>query len=195
MGKRSDYERVPQDLYETPMSAVTALLPWFEPATRFVEPCVGRGALVGHLKRAEHVLVAAYDLPDDAGHAHYAAFEDGPKDLHTLLANISNQTTLRALLQHDWLANLGSGEMAPRAGRIVPVGRVKFIPDSPHSGMENVVWVKFTRPSDEPTVFVFRNPQANARPRLGRRPGPYRRSRVKTQSTLDGDRPLWAQAV
>ena len=32
-------------------------------------------------------------------------------------------------------------------------------PHSPHSGMDNVVWVKFTRPSDEPTVFVFRDPQ------------------------------------
>ena len=157
------------------MSAVTALLPWLEPATRFVDPCIGRGALVGHLKRAGHVLVAGYDLPDDARHAHYAAFEDEnviaisnppcwgrPKDLHTLLANISNQTTFWALLQHDWLANLGSGEIDQAENRSGRKGEVNC--DSPHSGMDNVVWVKFTRPSDEPTVFVFRDPQANARP-------------------------------
>jgi hypothetical protein len=75
VGKRSAYERVPQDLYETPLSAVTALLPWLEPATRFVEPCVGRGALVGHLKRAGHICVDAYDLPDDARIMHYNALE------------------------------------------------------------------------------------------------------------------------
>jgi hypothetical protein len=194
LGKRSDYKRVPQDLYETPLSAVTALLPWLEPATRFVEPCVGRGALAEHLKRAGHILVGAHDLPDDARVMRYSAFKDDnvvaisnppywgrPRDLHALIGNVSDQATFWALLQHDWLANAGSGEIGSRVRRIVPVGRVKLIPDSPSTGMDNVVWVKFTRPSDEPAVFVFRDPQAKPRPaRALRKPrggGPFRSRR------------------
>ena len=88
------------------------------------------------------------------------------RDLHALICNVSDRAPFWALLQHDWLANVGSGELASRARLIVPVGRVKFIPDSPSSGMDNVVWVKFTRPSDEPTIFVFRDPQANVRPKV-----------------------------
>ena len=143
MGKRTDYERVPHDLYETPLSAVTALLPWLEPATRFVEPCIGRGALAGHLKRAGHVLVAAHDLPDDARVMRYGALEGRgvlaisnppfwgrPRDLHALIANVSDQATFWALLQHDWLANAGSGVLASRVRTVIPVGRLKLIPDS-----------------------------------------------------------------
>jgi hypothetical protein len=178
MGKRSDYGRVQQDLYETPAQVVAPLLPWLEPATRFVEPCAGRGLLAGHLKRAGHALVAAHDLPDDARTKRYDALKDEdviaitnppywgqPENLHPLIVNVSDQAPFWALLQHDWLANVGSGELRSRARRVVVVGRVKFIRDSPSSGMDNVVWVKFTRPSDEPTVFVFREPLANKRPK------------------------------
>ena len=177
MGKRSAYDRVPQDFYETPAPVVAPLLPWLEPATRFVEPCVGRGLLAGHLKRAGHALVAAHDLPDDGRTKRYDALKDEdaiaitnppywgqPENLHPLIVNLSDQAPFWALLQHDWLANVGSGELRSRARRVVVVGRVKFIPDSPSSGMDNVVWVKFTHPSDEPTIFVFRDPQANVRP-------------------------------
>jgi hypothetical protein len=61
MGKRSDFERIPQDRYDTPPKAVEPLLPHLE-HQRFVEPCVGNGFLVGHLKRAGYILVGAYDL-------------------------------------------------------------------------------------------------------------------------------------
>jgi hypothetical protein len=179
MGKRTPEprERVPQDLYETPWVTVTALLPWLKPATRFVEPCCGRGLLAGWLKRAGHVLVEAYDLPTDARTARYETLDRGdaiaitnppywgvPDDLHALICNVSNQAPFWALLQHDWLANLGSGALAARARRIVPAGRARWFPG--HSGMDNVAWVKFTRPSDEQTIFTFRDPRANVRPTL-----------------------------
>ena len=72
MGKRSDFPRLPQDSYDTPASAVAPLLEHLAPQTQFIEPCVGNGSLVEHLKRAGHVLVGAYDLPDDARTTHYA---------------------------------------------------------------------------------------------------------------------------
>jgi hypothetical protein len=75
LGKRSEYERVPQDLYETPISAVTALLPWLEPATRFLEPVWGAARSLGTLT-AGHVLVADHDLPDDARVMRYDVLKD-----------------------------------------------------------------------------------------------------------------------
>ena len=74
MGKRSDgvFARMPQDAYATPVAGVAPLLPYLDPETRFIEPCAGEGVLVGHLKRAGHVLVSAYDLPDDARTKRYS---------------------------------------------------------------------------------------------------------------------------
>lgn len=53
MGKRSDFERKPRDLYETPPEAVQPLLPHLCPQTRFIEPCAGAGALVDALQAAQ----------------------------------------------------------------------------------------------------------------------------------------------
>ena len=78
MGKRSDgvFARMPQDAYATPLAGVPPLLPYLDPNTRFIEPCVGDGVLVGHLKRAGHVLVSAYDLPHDARTKRYPEARD-----------------------------------------------------------------------------------------------------------------------
>jgi hypothetical protein len=64
---------------------------------------------------------------------------------------------------------------------VIPVGRVKFIPDSPHSGMDNVAWVKFTHPSDEPTIFVFRDPARAFRKALLWRQASTRRGSATTR--------------
>src|SRR5271165_4292343 len=80
------------------------------------------------------------------------------RDLHALIGNFSDHTTFWALPQHDWVANAGSGALASQLRRVIPVGRVMLTPDSPHSGMDNVALVKFTRLSDEPTIFIFCEP-------------------------------------
>jgi hypothetical protein len=200
MGKRTpdQRERVGQDVYETPWPTVSPLLSWLRPATRFVEPCAGPGKLARWLKLAGHVCVGCYDLPDDARVKRYdlaegAIFVTNPpywgkaRELHALIVNLSDQAPLWALLQADWLANLGSGELAPRVRRIVPAGRAKWFEDSPYSGMDNVAWVKFTTPSDAPTIFVFRDPLANIRPSVPRPPKRVRASaddRSRTQNAV-----------
>jgi hypothetical protein len=73
MGKRSSFERRPQDQYDTPAEAVAPLLPHLYPRTPFVEPCAGNGKLIEHLIRAGHVRVSAFDLPDDARSKRYGA--------------------------------------------------------------------------------------------------------------------------
>jgi hypothetical protein len=166
IGKRSDFARIDHDLYDTPAEAVFELVKELEPATRFIEPCVGNGYLVGHLKRAGHILVGSYDLPTDARTHRYDAvgadcFLTNPpywgrpwRDLHALIANLSDQLPTWLLMASDWLINERSAAMMPRLRRIVAVGRMKWVPDSPDSGMVNVVWCLFGPPSDDEPRFV-----------------------------------------
>lgn len=49
MGKRSDFDKRPQDQYLTPWEAVKPLIPFLDNSTRFYEPCAGDGRLVGHI--------------------------------------------------------------------------------------------------------------------------------------------------
>ena len=171
--KRSAFRRLEHDLYDTPAEAVWELLKELEDPTRFVEPCVGNGSLVGHLKRAGHVLVGAYDLPDDARVKRYdlpagaefitnPPYWGQPRDLHPLIANLSSQAPTWLLMASDWLINEGSAAMMPRLRRVVAVGRVKWMPDTKFTGFDNAVWCRFGLPRDEEPRFI------NRRTRRGR---------------------------
>ena len=167
MGKRSDFPRIPQDKYDTPFNAVAPLLPYLTHGTRFIEPCVGNGFLVGHLKRAGHILVGAFDLPDDARSKGYDikgadVFITNPPwarpTLHQVIANLSNQLPTWLLIDYDWLCTRQSAPYLPRLRVIVCVGRVKWIPGSPFTGKDNCCWCLFDRPQpDGQRVFVGRD--------------------------------------
>jgi hypothetical protein len=158
LGKRSSFKRIPQDAYSTPESAVGPLLPRLALGTRFIEPCAGEGFLVGHLKRAGHVCIGAYDLPIDARTAKYevapeTSFITNPPfwgqraDLHPLICNLSNQAPAWLLMNADWLFNVASGPLvALRLRKVVAVGRVRWIAGSKYTGMENVAWMLFDAP-------------------------------------------------
>jgi hypothetical protein len=166
MGKRSAFERLPQDSYDTPFEALAPLLPHLKPRTRFIEPCVGYGCLVEHLTRAGHVCVGQYDLPTDARFARYdipegAVFITNPpwrRDaLHAIIANLSDQAPTWLLLAGDWLHTQQSIPYLMRLRTIVSIGRVRWIPDSPYDGKDNAVWTLFDQPdSGAATRFVGR---------------------------------------
>jgi hypothetical protein len=154
MGKRSDFERIERDNYETPAAAVLPLLSHLEPATRFVEPCCGAGLLAGHLKRAGHILVGAYDLPTDA-RIHQYDIEAGavfvsnppgwgrPKVLHPIIENLSDQAPTWLLMPGNWVWNLSSALLDLRARMVVPVGRAQWIEGSEHSSKDDAAWFLF----------------------------------------------------
>jgi hypothetical protein len=156
MGKRSQFERLPRDLYNTPAKAVEPLLPWLKPKTRFIEPCYGDGALRRALDAAGHIFCGGFDLPIDAREHDYG-MQDGeffitnppfwgkPKNLHPLITNLSNQAPTWLLMSADWLFNQSSGPLTQRLSLIVAVGRVKWIPGSPHVGKDNCAWLLFDR--------------------------------------------------
>jgi len=172
MGKRSAFVRVPRDSYNTPAKAVEPLLPWLQPGTRFIEPCYGRGDLANRLQGAGHVMTAGFELPFDARVNRYVVMSGEvfitnppywgrPVDLHPLIENLSNQAPTWLLMSADWLFNVGSAPLMPRLRRIVAVGRVKWIPGSPHVAKDNAAWLLFKRPTagvTGPTTFYGRRP-------------------------------------
>jgi hypothetical protein len=157
MGKRSTFDRAPRDLYNTPARAVKPLLGWLKRATPFLEPCYGEGALRLALEAAGHQFVGGFDLPIDARSHQYGVkpgeifitnppYWGQPDDLHPLIENLSDQAPTWLLMSADWLFNDSSGPViAKRLRRIVAVGRVKWIPDSPFVGKENAAWLLFYR--------------------------------------------------
>jgi hypothetical protein len=167
MGKRSNFDRLPRDLYNTPAEAVAPLLRWLKPKTHFIEPCCGQGALARALEQAGHRCIGGFDLPNDARVLRYcmAASEvfitnppywGRPRELHPLIENLSDQAPTWLLMSSDWLFNVSSGPLTKRLRRVIAVGRVKWIPGSPHVGKDNAAWLLFDRNADQ-AIFTGRS--------------------------------------
>jgi hypothetical protein len=167
MGRRSDFERRPQDAYETPWDAVLPLAPWLPRGARCFEPCCGKGMFVGHLKRLGYEVTGASDLPIYARSHRYDAagtnfFVTNPpwsgKALHEIIANLSDQLPTWLLVDYNWAATLQAVPFLPRMRKLVVIGRVRWIPDSPFTGKDDACWIQFTKPSSVPSIFIGRRP-------------------------------------
>lgn len=172
MGKRSDFERVPRDFYPTPQEAVVPLLPHLKPGTLFCEPCVGDGRLIEHLECAGHRCVCSFDIEPKWADAYTrdarTAWSDGEPDcyitnppwdrsvLHNIIWNLSNHLPTWLLFDADWMHTRQSLPYMARCSKIVSVGRVKWIPDSPFTGKDNCCWYLFEDASGAPAQFIGR---------------------------------------
>lgn len=172
MGKRSNFARQSRDFYPTPMEAVAPLLPHLAAGTWFVEPCAGDGSLVDHLGAAGHICAAASDiepLRPDIRCADFSAAHLGSADcfitnppwqrsiLHPLIVALSDQGPTWLLFDADWIQTRQAAPYLCRLRMIVAVGRVRWIPGSPFTGMESCAWHLFTGPSQEPPRFIGRS--------------------------------------
>lgn len=170
------FEPSPRGFYPTPRSAAEPLRP-FVRGSRLWEPCAGDGALCDHLAafRAE-VLVATDIAPRHPGvHALDAlaiteamvrasgaeVFVTNPpwpeprRSGQPALAILEHLADLRptwALLPADFMHNVYAARLMLWCAAIVTVGRVKWIPDSPHDGgLDNACWYCFSRPASDRT--------------------------------------------
>lgn len=171
MGKRSarQFKRRPQDLYNTPAKAVAPLLPYL-PKDHFTycEPCCGRGDLIAAMPENAH-LDTCYDIRrlKYAGYLdarlleerHVAASDiiitNPPWTRELLHAMIDRFRRLRPtwlLFDADWAYTQQSSDFMPYCWDMVPVGRLKWFPDSDHVGKDNACWYKFSKRA-RPTVF------------------------------------------
>ena len=171
MGKRSSFERRERDFYPTPAEAVLPLLAHLSPGTRSCEPCAGDGALIDHLTAAGHVCARARDIEPrraDIDRKDALTTLTGNIDcfitnppwtraiLHPLIIHLSNQHPTWLLFDADWAHTRQAAPFKDRLRRIVSVGRVKWIPDSPFTGKDNCAWYLFGRPSSGAAQFFMR---------------------------------------
>lgn len=174
MGKRSAFERIPRDFYPTPYEAVVPLLAHLPPASRVIEPCAGDGRLVDHLTAAGHSCVFAGDIEPqredvECGNAlslvtGWRGAADiivtnppwGRGELHPLIGHLSAILPTWLLFDADWMHTRQSTPFMPWLRKIVSVGRVKWIADSPFTGKDNCCWYLFDQTSESPAQFIGR---------------------------------------
>lgn len=171
MGKRSNFERIERDFYPTPEAAILPLLPHLEPGTRFCEPCAGDGRLIDHLQKWGHICARAWDIDpkrDDIDEQDARTRFIGNIDcfitnppwsrpiLHELIVHLSTQAPTWLLFDSDWMHTKQSAPFIPYLRKIVSVGRVKWIEDSPFTGKDNCAWHLFDASSDAPAQFIGR---------------------------------------
>jgi hypothetical protein len=127
-------------------------LPHLAPGTRYIEPCAGNGALISALTAAGHICTLATDLEPQTDDVEQLDALDVVWPADQLI--ITNPPWTRSVLHRmidawpnawmlwdaDWLWTKQARPFLPRIKLIVPIGRVKWIPDSPSVGMDNAVW-------------------------------------------------------
>ncbi len=176
MGKRSAFERVPRDCYDTPRAAVWPLLPHLRHVRTFAEPCAGAGALVEALEadgglrcvfaadveprgpgidRADALALDALDV--EGADAIVTNPPWARELLHPLVSVFASLRPTWLLLDADWMHTAPPRPFLGMCRKIVSVGRVKWFADSPYTGKDNVAWYLFDGdPAGPPTVFVAR---------------------------------------
>lgn len=173
MGKRSNFERRERDFYPTPKAAVAPLLPFLPAETRFFEPCAGDVALVRHLEAHGHKCARASDIEPQADWIERRCVLRSPlpigvapvfitnppwgrKILHPIIEKLPKFAPTWLLFDADWMHTKQSAPYTHLLRKVVSVGRVKWIPDSPHTGKDNCAWYLFDANSTGPTEFVGR---------------------------------------
>lgn len=170
MGKRSDFERVERDYYQTPYEAVMPLFP-FLPSTRFtfVEPCAGDGRLVRHIRKGTENRAQCFLATDIEPDCEWVAKMDAllierndlvdvdmiitnpPWDrrkasgqiLHRIIQHFSSMRPTWLLFDSDWVQTVQAKPYLDHMVATVSIGRVKWIEGSTMSGKDNCQWHLF----------------------------------------------------
>lgn len=166
MGKRSNYERRERDFYPTPYEAVVPLIPHLRGIKRFSEPCCGDGALIQHLESfglkcgyrgdivtgQDALLVERFDAPVITNTPWLRPL------LHALIAHFIRAAPFAwLLLDSDWKETRQSAPFMPHCSHVLPIGRVKWIPNSPSNGKDNAAWYRFDGAhNDGPVLLPYR---------------------------------------
>ena len=187
MGKRSDFERVERDYYQTPYAAVLPLVP-FLPERRFTfaEPCAGDGRLANHFYVATNgasqcrfecdidpqakgmlqknaLFVNEHDVAGCDLIITNPPWDRSKKSgylLHKMITHFSNLKPTWLLFDADWQHTAQAVPYLDRLVASVAIGRVKWIEDSKMTGKDNVSWNLFhthARQITSAPVFFGRN--------------------------------------
>jgi hypothetical protein len=173
IGKRSSFERIERDCYDTPVEAVEPLLPFLHGQVPFVEPCAGAGALMHHLERVGHIPLFVSDVEPraswvtrknvlDLDHrdlftaTHFVTNPPWRRDiLHKLIAHLrSLGLPAWLLIDANWMFTAQAAPYLKYCATIVTIGRVKWIPDSTMTGKDDACWFLFKPEPVIRTTFI-----------------------------------------
>jgi len=178
MDKRSDgtFPRMKGDFYPTPREAVEPLIPHLPKGKfTFAEPCAGDGILAKHLSKLTEARAYATIMMDIVPKSNFVERGDAlefrcPSDtdyiitnppwtrqlLHPMIDLFASQKPTWLLFDADWMHTVQAGPYLDYCRRIVAVGRVKWIPDSPSVGKDNAAWYLFDKNAVGGTFFFGR---------------------------------------
>lgn len=164
MGKRSNFERVERDYYPTPLEGVQPLFKYLPAKVKFSEPMSGNGQLVNHLVMAGHECVQYSDIEpmevfidqldvfderlaqfiEDSGAEIIITNPPWDRDiLHAVIEKLRKIKPTWLLFDADWKETVQAIPYLPYCHLIVPVGRLKWVPNSPSTGKDNCSWHLF----------------------------------------------------
>jgi hypothetical protein len=177
MTKRASgqFERRQLDHYPTPAAAVAPLIPHLARTgvKTFVEPCCAEGELVDHLEKEGLTCLMRGDIREGQpyGAIPFDARAWKKSDFRKADATITNppwkEPMLSEIMEHqsifvpswfliysDWLFTRQSSKlMHERCTDIVPIGRVKWFPESKSVGYDNCCWVRMDLNKQQDVVF------------------------------------------
>jgi hypothetical protein len=176
MGKRSTgrFKRRAHDLYPTPYKAVAPLVRYLqaEGVVRFSEPCSGEGDLVAHLESFGFTCVHDGDLRRGQNALHLDVRQLGEVDaiitnppwtrqlLHPLIEHLRILAPTWLLLDADWMQNQHAAPHLAYCSTVLPIGRVKWFPNSAHVSIDNCCWYRFQREATGGPIFLGRQLEA-----------------------------------
>lgn len=173
MGKRSNFERIPQDKYmTTDLGPVRRLQPFLKPHTTFCEPCAGNGDIIKQMKWYGHNCAYACDTHPGGTAFHRLSNPIYKRDamtldkkwklssgatttmfvtnlpwsrdiLHPLIDHLSKLLPLWTLCDANWMHTKQAAPYIERCSVIVSVGRVKWIKNSDGGGVDDSCWYFF----------------------------------------------------
>jgi hypothetical protein len=180
MGKRSNFVRIDKDSYDTPIGGVHSLVPHLPDRFRYWEPCAGKGQLIDAINalhpnaacimrsdvapRRDDIL--QWDALNAAGMSKLPQFDliitNPPWSrpiLHEMIAIFAEIAPTWLLFDADWMHTKQSSPYMDYCQKVVSIGRIKWFPDSPHTGKDNCCWYLFDKHSGHDgnfTIFIPR---------------------------------------
>lgn len=175
MGKRSpDFDKKPRDYYPTiDPSAVEALEHHLYQTSYFVEPCAGKGDLIGQLEKYGFKCLGAYDIePQNSLIQEFNCLDLTKNDLRESDCLVTNPpftwTILQPIMDHlinllptwlllpaDVMHNVRMAPYMKKCVKIVSIGRM-FWTDNKVKGVDNYCWFLFNKDHIGPTEFIGR---------------------------------------
>lgn len=155
MGKRSDFERIPQDAYQTiDPKAVRRLYRHLRGVRTFSEPCAGEGKLIRMLEERGLECVHSNDVREnvdaltlrDFGGAD-AIITNPPwtRDiLHPMIRHFQRYAPTWLLFDGAWIYTKGAAPFLDKCSHIIAVGRLRWIPGTTMSGKDDCAWYRFS---------------------------------------------------